>query len=71
MRPIWNAVRQQASKDIVFKEVDCDVINVPHITGYPTILMVADHKTYKYGGPADYQQLYKWVMTIKPEYAPV
>lgn len=69
MKPVWQQVKDRAAHSgIVFVEIDGDKQKTPGVTSYPTIMMIVDGKSYKYGGKADYQQLWRFVMNIKPEY---
>jgi hypothetical protein len=69
MKPVWNAVKYNAAKSgIKFVEIDGDKQRTPGVNSYPTIIMIADGKSYEYKGKADYRSLWRFVMNVKPEY---
>ncbi len=64
MKPVYFKLKKNlANHGITFKEVDCDKVSVPFVTGYPTIIKTGtDGKRVKYEGGADYNDLMRFVI---------
>jgi thiol-disulfide isomerase/thioredoxin len=69
MKPVWEAVKNNTRQHgIKFVEINGDKQKTPGVTSYPTIIMIADGKSYTYGGKADYKDLFRFVMNAKPQF---
>lgn len=73
MKPVWAAVKAnalQTAPDIIFIENNEQINPSPDVNAYPTIDKIIDGKKTRYTGGADYQTLYRWVMSVEGEIIP-
>lgn len=60
MKPVWSSVKGTIP-GVQFVEIDEDIAKTKGITGYPTILMKSNGRTYKYSGAPDPRTLSGWI----------